>query len=352
MSARHARPPARRGPRPRRTRPRAIHPRAARPLGPLRGAPRDVERLPDHEMGASRLLELVRLYRQTCSDLNEARSYTANPELLARLNDLAGRGYRLVYRRSHGRRLAGRGGAVLLERRPRAPFAASGSSSSPPRRRCSWGPSSGFGAVLADRGNGERLIPGEFFTESPARAGGEDRARRRSASARSRRRRRSGPSSSPTTSRCRSWPSAWARSGSWGAWPSSSTTASSWARSPPCTCSTASRSSSWPGWGPTARSRCPPSSSAERPGLRLGRALLFPGDLSTGASLRAAFPSVWRMLLTTASCWWWPGSSKARSRSSAPRPIPYSLKIARGRASSSSASSPTSSCGASTRRRA
>ena len=27
----------------------------------------------------------------------------------------------------------------------------------------------GFGAVLADRGNGERIIPGEFFSESPAR---------------------------------------------------------------------------------------------------------------------------------------------------------------------------------------
>jgi hypothetical protein len=50
---------------------------------------REVERLPDHEMGSARLLELVRLYRQTASDLNEARSGTANPQLLSRLNDLA-----------------------------------------------------------------------------------------------------------------------------------------------------------------------------------------------------------------------------------------------------------------------
>ena len=41
------------------------------------------ERLPDREMGVGRLLELVRLYRQTCSDLNEARSGTANAALLA-----------------------------------------------------------------------------------------------------------------------------------------------------------------------------------------------------------------------------------------------------------------------------
>jgi hypothetical protein len=44
----------------------------------------------------------VRLYRQAASDLNEARSYTANPDLLGRLNELVGRGYRFVYRRRHG----------------------------------------------------------------------------------------------------------------------------------------------------------------------------------------------------------------------------------------------------------
>jgi len=52
----------------------------------------------DRAMDPKTLQELVRLYRQTCSDLNHARSITAQPLLLDRLNQLAGRGYRYVYR--------------------------------------------------------------------------------------------------------------------------------------------------------------------------------------------------------------------------------------------------------------
>ena len=126
----------------------------------------DVERLPDHEMGAERLLELVRLYRQTCSDLNEARSYTANAELLSRLNSLAGRGYRLVYRRSHGRIILGEVRRFLFQGIPAA-FRKERVAVVVATVAFLAGTFVGFGSVLADRDNGKRLVPEEFFTESP-----------------------------------------------------------------------------------------------------------------------------------------------------------------------------------------
>jgi uncharacterized membrane protein SpoIIM required for sporulation len=58
----------------------------------------EVERNPDQSLDTKTLQELVRLYRQACSDLNQARSITAQPMLLDRLNQLTGRGYRYVYR--------------------------------------------------------------------------------------------------------------------------------------------------------------------------------------------------------------------------------------------------------------
>ena len=55
------------------------------------------ERTTEWDMGHERVKELVMLYRQACTDLNQARSYTANPELLDMLNQITGRAYRLVY---------------------------------------------------------------------------------------------------------------------------------------------------------------------------------------------------------------------------------------------------------------
>ena len=60
------------------------------------------EKSPAWEGGPERVKELVALYRQACSDLNQARSYTANPDLLGALNELTGRGYRLIYTQSSG----------------------------------------------------------------------------------------------------------------------------------------------------------------------------------------------------------------------------------------------------------
>ncbi|MBA3709188.1 MAG: stage II sporulation protein M [Planctomycetes bacterium] len=122
---------------------------------------------PDGRIGRARVLELVRLYRLACSDLNQARTYTANPELLGRLNQLVGRAYRVVYQEPPGRRVAGAIRRFLFEDAPLT-F----------RREARWvlaaagmlllGAIVGFAAVLSDPANGEAIIPGDFFTESPA----------------------------------------------------------------------------------------------------------------------------------------------------------------------------------------
>ncbi len=73
---------------------------------------RDLERLIDETEGVRdadiplpKIQAIVRLYRQSCSDLNQARSYTANPELLDRLNRVTGRAYRFIYRGGRPERL-------------------------------------------------------------------------------------------------------------------------------------------------------------------------------------------------------------------------------------------------------
>lgn len=110
--------------------------------------------------------ELVELYRRTCSDLNRARSQTANPEILGHLNQLTGRAYRFIYRAGHETQ-AGPAFVRLLTREIPAAF----------RRERLWiaiaaaaflfGTLFGSIAVLVDPANGERLVPAMFFTESP-----------------------------------------------------------------------------------------------------------------------------------------------------------------------------------------
>jgi uncharacterized membrane protein SpoIIM required for sporulation len=119
-----------------------------------------------HGLGTDVLQELLSLYRQACSDLNEARSYTANAELLARLNDLTGRGYRFVYRGTGSARFKGAiarflGVEVPLTFRREKGFVLAAAAA------MAAGVAVGLAAVAVDRDNGALLIPGEFFTESP-----------------------------------------------------------------------------------------------------------------------------------------------------------------------------------------
>jgi uncharacterized membrane protein SpoIIM required for sporulation len=111
--------------------------------------------------------ELVQLYRRTSSDLNLVRSYTANPELLGRLNQLTGRAYRFVYRAGHERPvlpafvslLAHEIPAVFRRQRHVVAIAAAA---------FLLGTLVGVAAIAIDPANGRRLIPSDFFTERPS----------------------------------------------------------------------------------------------------------------------------------------------------------------------------------------
>lgn len=121
---------------------------------------------PDWELGQDRLHELLRLYRQACSDLNEARSYTANPELLGRLNELVSRGYRFVYRRRHGERIQKALGRFFRFEVPRT-FRLEKAAILAAAAAFLLGTLFGFGAVMVKPAHAGRLIPQDFFTESP-----------------------------------------------------------------------------------------------------------------------------------------------------------------------------------------
>lgn len=118
------------------------------------------------ELSRDETQELVSRYRRACSDLNRARSHTANPEILGYLNQLTGRAYRFIYRAGHETavwpafvRLLTREIPSAFRRERAAVLIAA----------CALLSGALFGslAVLADRANAERLVPAMFFTESP-----------------------------------------------------------------------------------------------------------------------------------------------------------------------------------------
>jgi uncharacterized membrane protein SpoIIM required for sporulation len=125
-----------------------------------------VQRAEDIDLSRKEMQHLVELYRRTCSDLNRARSYTANPEVLGHLNQLTGRAYRYIYRAAHETpvwesfvRLVTREIPSAF-RRERLYVAIAASA-------FLAGTLFGAVAVLIDPANGERLIPAMFFTERP-----------------------------------------------------------------------------------------------------------------------------------------------------------------------------------------
>ena len=258
----------------------------------------EAESLPDQRLGTARLQELLGLYRQACSDLNEARSYTANAELLSRLNDLSGRGYRFVYRRPKARGFAVAAWRFLLSDAP-AVF----------RRRRGLvlqgtlamllGALLGFVAVIADAGNGERLIPPQFFTESPKQRvekieAGEERIDSVEEAL------HFGVSlythniqvsflafSLGATTIVGGWLLLFWNGVTLGA------VAAMYVLD--------GVSGFFLAWvGPHGALEIPAIVFGGAAGLLAGRALLLPGELSTASSLRAALPDVWRMMLTTA----------------------------------------------------
>jgi uncharacterized membrane protein SpoIIM required for sporulation len=118
------------------------------------------------EVTRDELQELVALYRRTCSDLNRARSYTANPDVLGYLNQLTGRAYRFIYQAAHEVPVH-RAFATLITKEIPAAFRRERLVIAVAAASMILGTLFGALAVIVDPANGPRLIPGMFFTESP-----------------------------------------------------------------------------------------------------------------------------------------------------------------------------------------
>jgi uncharacterized membrane protein SpoIIM required for sporulation len=123
------------------------------------------DQLPEWELGRERVLELVRLYRLACTDLNRLRSLTANPALLGRVNQLVGRAYRFIYRSQPKRPSAGSVKRFLLHEVP-ATFRAEQRWVLSAAAAMLLGAALGFAAVLVEPDNAQLLIAPQFFSES------------------------------------------------------------------------------------------------------------------------------------------------------------------------------------------
>lgn len=123
-------------------------------------------RAEESEVTRQELHELVALYRRTCSDLNRARSYTANPEVIGYLNQLTARAYRFIYQAAHETSVLAAFTKLVTRdipaafRRERLAIAAAAAA-------MILGTLFGALAVTIDPANGQRLVPSMFYTESP-----------------------------------------------------------------------------------------------------------------------------------------------------------------------------------------
>jgi uncharacterized membrane protein SpoIIM required for sporulation len=118
------------------------------------------------ELAHDEVHQLVELYRRACSDLNLARSYTANPELIGRLNQVTGRAYRYVYQAGHEKAVLA-SFANLVTREIPAAFRREQLSVAVAAAAFLLGTLFGIIAVVVNPANGRRLIPDMFFSESP-----------------------------------------------------------------------------------------------------------------------------------------------------------------------------------------
>ncbi len=125
-----------------------------------------LKRAEDVELSREEMHELVELYRRTCSDLNRARSYTANPEILGPLNQLTGRAYRFIYRAAHETPIWATF-VKLVTREIPAAFRKERGAVLVAASALIAGMLFGALAILIDPSNGRRLVPPAFFSESP-----------------------------------------------------------------------------------------------------------------------------------------------------------------------------------------
>lgn len=124
-----------------------------------------VEAAGERSLDPRSIQELVRLYRQACSDLNHARSLTAEPMLLDRLNRLTGRGYRFVYRDARRLTLREQLGTLFVHEVPEA-FRRSALTVATAALAMLLGAAFGFAAVCRNPHQVRDLIPAQFLSES------------------------------------------------------------------------------------------------------------------------------------------------------------------------------------------
>lgn len=283
-------------------------------------------RADDVALSRTEMQELVELYRRTCSDLNRARSQTANPEILGHLNQLTGRAYRFIYRAGHETQ-AWPAFVRLITREIPSAFR---------RERIAIAVAAGafllgtlFGsiAILVDPANGERLVPSMFFTESPKeRVAKIERGEERVANVED----ALLFGASLYTHNIRVSFLAFALGaltivlglvilfyngvilgavGTLYALDNVSLFFFAWV-------------------GPHGALELPAIIFGGAAGLLVGRALLMPGSLSRGASLRRVLPSVWRIIIGAALVLICAGIIEGSFSQFSAKTIPYALKIA------------------------
>lgn len=284
------------------------------------------EQAADGEFDPRGIQELVRLYRQSCSDLNHARSLTANPALLERLNLITGRGYRYVYRNTRRETLRETLRRLFFSEIPatfrkeagRVGFAAAAMLA---------GAIMGFAAVKANPARARDLVPDMFFAESPKerveriekegeRIDTVDKAAAFGAQLFTH--------NIQVSFLAFSLGALTILGGFWILFYNGvilGAVAAQYALD-----GTATFFVAWV--GPHGSLELPAIIFAGAAGIKAGEALLLPGDLSPKASLRAAFPAVRRMLLAAAAILVAAGLIEGSFSQFSSKTIPYSVKIA------------------------
>lgn len=123
-------------------------------------------RSPEWELGHKRIEQIITLYRQVCSDLNYAKNITSNPELIGRLNILASRAYRFVYRGTKRESFFNNIWKFITHDAPTA-FRAERASVIYSAIALLLGALLGMSAVLMDMSNADVLVPSYFNYERP-----------------------------------------------------------------------------------------------------------------------------------------------------------------------------------------
>ncbi|MFL6201567.1 MAG: stage II sporulation protein M [Thermoanaerobaculia bacterium] len=280
----------------------------------------------EQELGPEGMRELLRLYRLVSSDLNQARSLTADPELLERLNALAGRGYRFIYRSRREGGTLGRLRRFLGVEVPDA-YRQEAWSVATAAAALLLGALFGVLAVLANPTAAEELIDPMFFTQSP---------RERVEEIENREERISTLDDAAlfgaqlythnikVSFLAFSLAALTLAGGVWILF-----TNGVLLGAVATTYLLDGVSVFFFAWvGPHGALELPSIAFAGAAGLVAGRALFFPGDLSRAAALRRAMPRVWRMMVGVMLFLVVAGLIEGSFSQFSAKTVPYSLKIA------------------------